>query len=107
MLAILGAMPQEVQLIASSLEAARLLEQHGWRGHFFIATDYIGRPGFLTESQLAELARRGHCIGGHGVSHPARMSACSTRELDHEWQTSARILGEIVGHPVTTASVPS
>ena len=91
---------------ASSLDAARQLEQHGWRGHFFIATDYIGRPGFLTQSQVAELARRGHCVGSHGVSHPARMSACSTQQLDHEWQTSASILSEIVGQPVTTASVP-
>ena len=91
---------------ASSLLAARLLEQHGWRGHFFIATDYIGRPGFLTELQLTELARRGHCIGSHGASHPARMSACSAAELDHEWQTSARILSTLIGQPVTTASVP-
>lgn len=91
---------------ASSLDAAALLEDHGWRGHFFIATDFIGKPGFLSESQLNELARRGHCIGSHGVTHPARMSACSASELDHEWQTSARILGNILGKPVTTASVP-
>src|SRR5579864_5764428 len=27
---------------ASSLSAAALLEARGWRGHFFVTTDYIG-----------------------------------------------------------------
>src|ERR1039458_5638385 len=32
-----------------------LLEDRGWRGHFFITTDRIGTPGFLTESELRDL----------------------------------------------------
>ena len=91
---------------AASLDAARMLEERGWRGHFFVATDYIGKPGFLTAAQLTELDRRGHCIGSHGASHRSRMSACSERELNEEWQSSVRILSGILGHPVTVASVP-
>src|ERR1035437_3386025 len=34
---------------------ADLLESRGWRGHFFITTDPIGTPGFLTEPQCGEL----------------------------------------------------
>ena len=52
---------------------ADLLERRGWRGHFFITTDRIGMPGFLTEAQLRELHRRGHIIGSHSCSHPTRM----------------------------------
>src|SRR5437762_11736883 len=39
---------------------AEMLERFGWRGHFFITTDRIGKPGFLSEMQLRELNRRGH-----------------------------------------------
>jgi len=30
---------------------ADLLEARGWRGHAFVSTDFIGRPGFLTLEQ--------------------------------------------------------
>src|SRR6266849_8169014 len=39
------------------------LEERGWRGHFFIATNWIGKPGFLNSSQISELRSRGHIIG--------------------------------------------
>ena len=57
-------------LIADRLEAL------GWRAHCFVPTDIIGRPGFLTRAQIQELDRRGHHIGSHSASHPARISAC-------------------------------
>jgi peptidoglycan/xylan/chitin deacetylase (PgdA/CDA1 family) len=85
---------------------ADLLEARGWRGHFFITTDWIGHPGFLTSRQIRELHQRGHLIGSHSCSHPARMSACSVEELRHEWRDSCDTLSGIVGHPVRTASVP-
>src|SRR5207248_2417645 len=34
---------------------APILEEFGWRGHFFITTDYIDAPGFLTREQIREL----------------------------------------------------
>jgi len=40
-----------------------LLAPLRWVGHFFIATDYVGKPGFLSRSQIAALARLGHVIG--------------------------------------------
>src|SRR5437016_300230 len=52
---------------------ADLLERHGWRGHFFITTDRIGTPGFLSAAQVRELHARGHVIGSHSASHPTRM----------------------------------
>src|SRR5450759_1307418 len=58
---------------------ADLLESHGWRGHFFITTDRIGTPGFLTEAQLRELDRRGHIIGLSliHISEPTRLGMIS------------------------------
>jgi peptidoglycan/xylan/chitin deacetylase (PgdA/CDA1 family) len=85
---------------------ADALEQHGWRGHFFIVTDYIGRHGFMTAAQVRDLAHRGHIIGTHSCSHPARMSACPPQKLLDEWQRSREILSDILETPVTAGSVP-
>src|SRR6266568_4475576 len=79
---------------------ADLLETRGWRGHFFITTDRIGTPGFLTEAQLRDLHRRGHIIGSHSCSHPTRMAALTRADLDREWRQSLERLSGVVGEPV-------
>jgi len=85
---------------------APLLEQRGWHGHFFITTDYIGQPGFLSARQVRELAARGHIVGSHSASHPTRMSYLGRSELFREWSSSRARLEDIVGARVETASVP-
>jgi peptidoglycan/xylan/chitin deacetylase (PgdA/CDA1 family) len=85
---------------------APMLEEYGWRGHFFISTDYIGKREFLTAGHIRELRRRGHVIGSHSCSHPTRMSACSPEQLRREWRGSIDVLQTILGESVTTASVP-
>jgi peptidoglycan/xylan/chitin deacetylase (PgdA/CDA1 family) len=82
------------------------LEARGWRGHCFVSTDLIGRPGFLDARQIRDLDARGHVIGSHSASHPARFSACSVDQMRREWSYSRRVLEDLLGHPVTTASVP-
>lgn len=85
---------------------AGMLEQYGWRGWFFISTGFLGTPGFMTPPQVAELARRGHVIGSHSVTHPTRMAACGTDQLRREWRDSVRTLEDITGTAIRTASVP-
>jgi peptidoglycan/xylan/chitin deacetylase (PgdA/CDA1 family) len=85
---------------------AGLLEAKGWRGRFFITTDHIGRPGFVTAGQLRELHARGHVLGSHSCSHPERMSRCPRAQVVEEWQCSREVLADILGAEVTSASVP-
>ena len=85
---------------------AEHLESMHWRGHCFVATDFINRPGFLTSRQIRELDARGHYIGAHSASHPARMSACDDAVLRDEWARSVDVLQDILGHAVQLASVP-
>lgn len=87
-------------LIADRLEALDL------RGHCFVSTDYIGERGFLTPEQIRELDARGHVIGTHTASHPARFSALEPSLMRREWLDSRRRLEDIVDHPVTVGSVP-
>ncbi len=85
--------------------AAPQLEDFGWRGHFFITTDWIGRDGFMNGAQICELRRRGHVIGSHTVSHPSRMSRLPWDELLRQWKVSRAILSDLLGEEVNTASV--
>ncbi len=85
---------------------APLLEELGWRGHFFVATDWIGKTGFLSAAQVRELDRRGHVIGSHSCTHPRRMANISRERLMFEWKASVERLEDIVDHRVSVASVP-
>jgi peptidoglycan/xylan/chitin deacetylase (PgdA/CDA1 family) len=85
---------------------ADLLEQRGWIGHFFITGSRIGTPGFLDGVQIRKLFEHGHVIGSHSWSHPQRISRCDDAILHLEWRRSTARLAEVVGEPVTMASVP-
>jgi len=85
---------------------AEQLETRGWRGHCFITTDFIGSHGFLSSSQVRELDQRGHVIGVHSASHPARFSALPFHQIASEWTRSRATLEDILGRPVEVGSVP-
>jgi peptidoglycan/xylan/chitin deacetylase (PgdA/CDA1 family) len=91
---------------ASALVAAAALEERGWRGQFFITTGRIGEPGFVSPADIVELVRRGHLVGGHSHTHPTYMGRLTRGELEQEWTRSRSVLGEILGAPPRTASVP-
>ena len=50
-------------------EALPALEKHGFKAAFFIMTVSLGRPGYMSRDQVAELARKGHSIGSHTWDH--------------------------------------
>lgn len=85
---------------------AERLERHGWRGHCFVSTDFIGRRGFLSREQIRTLASHGHVIGSHSASHPVRFNALPFRAMVSEWSRSRQILEDILGQAVDIASVP-
>lgn len=91
---------------ASARLIGETLAERGWRGHFFVTTDFIGTKGFVKVDDIRALESAGHVIGSHSCSHPHRMAACSWTQLLEEWQRSTAALGEIVGHRVSVASVP-
>jgi peptidoglycan/xylan/chitin deacetylase (PgdA/CDA1 family) len=90
----------------SAMQIAESLSRRGWPGHFFIPADYVGKPGFLDEGQIAELARLGHVVGAHSWSHPIPISGLPEEQILEEWQRSVSVLAEIIGSPVFTGSVP-
>jgi peptidoglycan/xylan/chitin deacetylase (PgdA/CDA1 family) len=83
------------------------LEAFGWRGHCFIPTSKIGSAGFLDKRQIVELRARGHVIGSHSVSHPARISGLTPDQVYSEWHESVTVLEDLLGERISLGSVPA
>lgn len=85
--------------------AAPILEKYGLKGIFFISTEYINTPLFLSSVQLQELSDRGHHIGSHAHSHKP-LTTLSENEITKEWVNSINLI-----KPYTTldisASIPN
>jgi peptidoglycan/xylan/chitin deacetylase (PgdA/CDA1 family) len=92
--------------VSSHTYIADELEKRGWKGYFFITTNWIGQPGFLDANHIRDLRNRGHIIGTHSCSHPARISRYTLGDIIHEWSRSSAILADIVGKPIQSGSVP-
>lgn len=86
---------------------APILEKYGLRGIFFISTKYINTPGFLTRTEIKELADRGHVIGSHTHTHPSNITKLSDEEIEDEWKKSCSILHDILGCEMKIASIPN
>ena len=85
---------------------ADMLEARGMHGYCFVTTNFIGQRGFLDTQQIRELDERGHVIGAHSASHPVRFSALARAAMLREWMESRKRLEDVLGHAVTTGSVP-
>ena len=85
---------------------APILEKYGYRGVFFISTQYIGEDSFLNESEIQDLYSRGHIIGSHAHTHE-HLYKLSNDQLKEEWAKSSSILSRIIGQPVLYASIPN
>lgn len=85
---------------------AGVLEEFGYKGHFFITTQFIGSPGFITKEEIIELERRGHIVGSHAHSHE-HLYKLTEKQVRQEWYNSVSILSNILGHPIKEASIPN
>lgn len=54
---------------ASDALAAGMMNTHGLAGTFFLNSGNIGKPGYLSLSDVDRMATSGHEIGGHTVTH--------------------------------------
>ncbi len=91
---------------AGAIYTADMLDELGWKAHFFVTAGRIDSAGFLTSRQVRELHARGHVIGSHSYTHPLQMARCPAAQLDDEWRRSVACLDDILGEPTLTASVP-
>ena len=69
--------------LAEHEEAARLLEEHGLHGTFFVNSPRLGQRGYLQLHALQSLQAAGHEIGGHTVHHP-RLASLDPGEMERQ-----------------------
>lgn len=72
---------------------------------FFITTDWIGQPSFLSVSNIRELHNHGMQIGSHSKSH-LNLKYLSHEEIKEELASSKKVLEDIIGAPVDAFSYP-
>ncbi len=89
----------------SDLENARLLHAMGYDALFFVPTEYIGRPGYLSREDIVAIRKMGMGIGSHAHHHSV-MAPLSETSIQTEFQTSKRILENILQEPVLHFSFP-
>jgi peptidoglycan/xylan/chitin deacetylase (PgdA/CDA1 family) len=91
----------ETDLIA----AAPILREFGFSATFYVTAGFLGKPGYLNESQLRDLDAQGFEIGCHSMTHPY-LSDLSDQELKCEIADAKLLLENILGHPIQHFSCP-
>jgi peptidoglycan/xylan/chitin deacetylase (PgdA/CDA1 family) len=76
---------------ADQMAAAQVLHRYRLPATFYIITGAVGTPGYVTRSDLRQLAADGDEIGGHTVSH-LRLTALSSAEARRQVCESRSIL---------------
>lgn len=83
-----------------------LLQQYKMVGTFFIVTEFVGRPGYLTWEQIQEMDAAGMSIEAHSATH-ADLSVVRGAELQRQLVEPKRVLEEQLGHPVRFLAYPA
>jgi peptidoglycan/xylan/chitin deacetylase (PgdA/CDA1 family) len=81
------------------------LTERGLQATFFVVADRIGRPGYLSATDLREFAALGMTIGSHGLSHRS-WRELDDRALSGELAGSRRLIEDAAGVSVTLAACP-
>jgi peptidoglycan/xylan/chitin deacetylase (PgdA/CDA1 family) len=90
----------------SALWITDLLGKHDCRASFFVIRDRsASRPGYIRESDIRELRRRGFSVGTHGTTHRA-LTFLPVEQCRAELAESKRWLEDVVGEEVRYMAAP-
>ena len=82
-----------------------VLQRYGFRATFYVVTDFVGRPGYLTVEQIREMAAAGMSFGSHSVSHLS-LTTLSAERLERELSQSRTQLEGLLERPVLDLCYP-
>ncbi len=86
--------------------AAPILFDLGFTATFYVTVGFVGRKGYMTESQLRELHASGFEIGCHSMTHPY-LTELRPAELNVEIVDAKNKLEQILGQAVVHYSCPN
>lgn len=83
-----------------------LLKKYNMKATIFVVASYIGKPDYLKEDQIKEMARSGFVsIQSHTNNH-IDLSSADRETVDREFRDSCATLAKASGKNVTTLSYP-
>ena len=87
------------------LSAAPILKNHNFGATFFVVSGFVGKPGYLSQPQLRELAALDFEIGCHSMTHPY-LPDLDDAGLHHEIVDAKTMLEQMLGKSVEHFSCP-
>ena len=81
------------------------LKARNLTARFFVVTDLIDQPCYLSNGQIRAIQAEGMKIGSHGARH-RDWSKCGAEELDDELVEARKRLEDVVGAPVIEVACP-
>jgi peptidoglycan/xylan/chitin deacetylase (PgdA/CDA1 family) len=87
------------------LSGAPALKEAGFDATFYITMGFVGKPGYLSSSQLRELNKLGFEIGCHSLTHPYLTDVDDAR-LHEETTRAKEQLEQMIGVSVEHFSCP-
>lgn len=85
--------------------ALPILREHSLSAMFFITTDWIGAPGFMTIEELRAMRQEGMLLGTHGCTH-RYFADLDSAELRREMRDSKEKLESILSEHVPAVALP-
>ncbi len=83
-----------------------LLKKYGVRATFYVFTNAIDRPGYLTSAQIKEMSAAGQLFGSHSVFHPRLDKMTDEAAVKKELEKSKNALEGITGLKVRNFAHP-
>lgn len=90
---------------ADHRRVAQMLTLYGLTGIFFVITGRLGEAGYLSESDVRWIARHGHRIGSHTVTH-RHLPKLESRALTEELTASKAALEVLTEGPIQWMALP-
>jgi len=85
--------------------AVPVLADLGFRATFYVTVGFLGRRGYMTESQVRELSAAGFELGCHSMSHPY-LTELDAMSLQREIVGAKEKLEQVVGRAIEHFSCP-
>ncbi len=82
-----------------------VLQRYGFQATFYVVTDFVGRPGYLSTDQILEMAAAGMSFGSHAVSHRSLTSLSASR-VEQELSQSRAGMEDLLQRPVLDFCYP-
>lgn len=81
------------------------LYERGIAAIFFVIAGRLGRPGYLSTSQLEELVSQGHAVGSHALDH-IPLDGLLRSQLRDQLARSKALLEDLLGLPIRYFAAP-